>query len=639
MIRQEQPSMSTRTTLTTAIALALAASACGVQALEFSNGEWSGSLDSTVSYGVSVRAEDPYINNTGKANLNPLFPVLGLTNAQQRAAPGRWSVNGDDANLKWEKGDVISNAAKITSELAVNWRNFGAFIRGTAFYDWEYEGRDDISELAQDRVGSDAKILDAFVFWNYGDESGGINGSLRLGQQVVSWGENTFIQNGINVINPVDVSRLRVAGAELKEAFLPVNMVFGSINVTENLAFEALYLLEFEQTEPEPAGTYFATNDFATLGGTYAMLNFGTVGQPVLNPDLFWDVCYGNTPSDIAAQNQLVPAGPGGAMIPLYRLGCSAALPRAEDRYPGDGGEFGAAMRYFAPELNDTEFALYFMRYHSRLPLISGNAVTNSNANSGRVFVEYPEGIKMLGFSANTTLPWGVAFQGEVSHKTNVPLQIDDVEILFAGLSPLNALIPQPGLRFGSQLGDFQPGDEIQGWERHKMWQGQFTLTKVFGPGNWLGSDQIAAVMEVGGTKVRDLPDPSVLRYNGDGTDTGGGADVLTGALRNPITQVGGFPTEFSWGYRAALRADYSNVWGTPFALSPRFAFNHDVNGTTPGPGGNFVEDRKSYTVGVEANYLNQWAVDLSYTRFFGAGQFNLLTDRDFYSLSARYSF
>jgi len=59
MIKQEQPSMSTRTTLTTAIALALAASACGVQALEFSNGEWSGSLDTTVSYGVSVRAEDP----------------------------------------------------------------------------------------------------------------------------------------------------------------------------------------------------------------------------------------------------------------------------------------------------------------------------------------------------------------------------------------------------------------------------------------------------------------------------------------------------------------------------------------------------------------------------------------------------
>jgi hypothetical protein len=631
--------MSTRNTLTAAITLALAFSAGNALALDFSSGEWSGSLDTTISYGVSVRAEDPYEMNVGKANQNPLFPLLGLTNPQQREAPGRWSVNGDDANMKWEKGDVISNAAKITSEFALNWRNFGAFIRGTAFYDWEYEDRDDISELAKDRVGSDAKILDAFLFWNFGEDGDGMNGTLRLGQQVVSWGENTFIQNGVNVINPVDVSRLRVAGAELKEAFLPVNMVFGSINFTENLALEALYLLEFEQTEPEPAGTYFSTNDFATLGGTYAMLNFGTVPQPVMNPERFWDTCYGTTPSDIDAMNQLVPAGPGGAMIPLYRVACSAALPRAEDRYPGDGGEYGAALRYFAPHLNDTEFALYFMRYHSRLPLISGTSVTSSAVSSGRVFVEYPEGIKMYGASMNTQLPWGIALQGELSYKTGVPLQIDDVEILFAGLSPLNVLIPQPGLRFASQLGNFGPGEDVRGWERHKLWQGQFTLTKVFGPGNWLGSDQIAAVMEVGATKVRDLPEHSVLRYNGDGTDTGGGPDVTSGALRNPITQVGGFPTEYSWGYRLALRSDYSNVFGTAFGLSPRIAFNHDVNGTTPGPGGNFVEDRKSYTLGVEANYLNRWAVDLSYTRFFGAGMFNLLTDRDFYTLSARYSF
>ncbi len=630
--------MSKRTTISTAIALALAASACGVGALEFSSGEWSGSLDSTISYGVSVRAKSPGEDHIGKANLNPLFPLLGLTNAQQRAAPGRWSVNGDDANLKWRGGDVVSNAVKITSEFSLNWRNFGAFIRGTAFYDWEYMGRDDISREARDKVGSDAQILDAFAFWNYGNP-GGINGTLRVGKQVVSWGENTFIQNGVNVINPVDVSRLRVAGAELKEAFLPVNMIFGSINLTENLAFEAMYLLEFDQTEPEPVGTYFSTNDFATLGGTYAMLNFGTVPQPVMNPDLFWDVCYGTRPSDIAAMNQLVPAGPGGAPIPLYRVACQAALPRERDRYPRDRGDWGVAMRYFAPALNDSEFGFYYFNYASRLPLISGTSVSNSNPNSGRVFVEYPEDIKMYGVSMNTTLPWGVALQGEVSYKTNVPLQIDDVEVLFAGLSPLNALIPQPGLRFRSQLGDFAPGQDIQGWERHKIWQGQFTLTKVFGPGNWLGADQIASVIEVGATKVRDLPEHDVLRYQGDGTDTGGGPDVTSGALRNPITQVGGFPTEFSWGYRAALRADYSNAFGTPFVVSPRLAFNHDVNGTTPGPGGNFVEKRKSYTLGVEANYLNQWAVDLSYTRFFGAGMFNSLAGRDFYTLSARYSF
>ena len=59
----------------------------------------------------------------------------------------------------------------------------------------------------------------------------------------------------------------------------------------------------------------------------------------------------------------------------------------------------------------------------------------------------------------------------------------------------------------------------------------------------------------------------------------------------------------------------------------------------TPGPGGNFLEGRRSLTVGVEANYLNEWSVDVSYTRFMGAGNFNLIHDRDFVAFTARYAF
>jgi hypothetical protein len=143
----------------------------------------------------------------------------------------------------------------------------------------------------------------------------------------------------------------------------------------------------------------------------------------------------------------------------------------------------------------------------------------------------------------------------------------------------------------------------------------------------------------VGATEVWDLPNQETLRYQCDGSDTGGGFDSVTGALRNPVTQTTGFCTPFSWGYRVAVRADYNNVWGTPFNMSPRIAFNHDVNGLTPGPGGNFVEGRTSTTIGVEANYLNQWAADLSYSVFAGAGDLNLISDRDFVSFTVKYSF
>jgi hypothetical protein len=616
-----------RPLLASAIALALGAPAA--HAIDFQFGEgWTGNLDTTISYGVSARTEDPAVDLTGKARFNPL--IFQQPNNVQRTAPGRFSVNSDDSSYIYpDSGDIFSNTFKITSELSLNWDDtWGAFVRASYFYDFENADKDELSDLAKEKVGDRFTMLDAFVFWNFAAGESG-DGSLRLGRQVVSWGESTFIQNGINIINPIDVSKLRVAGAELKEAFLPVDMIFGSFNFNENFSMEALYLFEFEQTEPDPVGTYFATNDFATLGGTYAMLSFGLVPQPVLNPELYYDVCFGGAPSDIDQINT----------NPLLRAqACGNSVPRAEDRFPDDGGQYGVAFRYFSPELNNTEFAFFFMNYHSRLPLISGRSLTSSAPNTARVFIEYPEDIKMFGLSFNTTLEGaGVALQGELSYKEDVPLQIDDVELLFLGLSPLNALIPNAYQRFQSQLGQVPPGTEFRGYERHEVSQFQMTATKLFPA--VMGADQLALVAEVGATEVWDLPDPSVLRYQGDGTDTGGGGDVNSGAGRNPITQDKGFPTQFSWGYRVAMRADYNSAFGGPVNLSPRIAFNHDVNGITPGPGGNFLENRKSLTLGVEGTYLNAWGADLSYTRFYGADELNLIHDRDFVSLSVRYSF
>ena len=55
-------------------------------------------------------------------------------------------------------------------------------------------------------------------------------------------------------------------------------------------------------------------------------------------------------------------------------------------------------------------------------------------------FTEYPEDIQLFGVSFNTQLgTTGVALQGEVSYRKDVPLQFDDVELLFAALTPFEA--------------------------------------------------------------------------------------------------------------------------------------------------------------------------------------------------------
>ena len=293
------------------------------QAIDFERGDFSMALDTTLSYGLTWRLEDQDSELIGIANGGSAF-----------------SVNGDDGNLNYDTG-VLSNLVKITTELELGYRNFGAFFRASAFYDFESEdgdrARTRLSELALDRVGKRAFFLDAYVWSKF--EVGNMPVDIRLGEQVVSWGENTFIQNSINAINSVDVSAIRLPGAELREALLPEGMVWASLGLSENTSLELLYIYDWQETEIDPPGSYFATSDFAGDGGTHVFLGAGA------SPDL--------------------------PPFPFFVTDTSRpflAVPRERDRDADSTGQYGAALRWFVPGLNGTEFGFYFLNYHSRPP-------------------------------------------------------------------------------------------------------------------------------------------------------------------------------------------------------------------------------------------------------------------------------
>ena len=96
---------------------------------------------------------------------------------------------------------------------------------------------------------------------------------VRLGNHVLNWGESTFIQNGVNVINPFDVTKLRTPGAELRDALEPVPLVSASVAPTSALSLEGFYQLDWKKTEIDPPGTYFSTNDYAGAGGNRAFFD------------------------------------------------------------------------------------------------------------------------------------------------------------------------------------------------------------------------------------------------------------------------------------------------------------------------------------------------------------------------------
>ncbi len=93
-------------------------------------------------------------------------------------------------------------------------------------------------------------------------------------------------------------------------------------------------------------------------------------------------------------------------------------------------------------------------------------------------------------------------------------------------------------------------------------------------------------------------------------------------------------PGAIAW--RSAL--DYLSLIG-PWNVSPRLVLSHDVSGTTPGPGGNFVEGRTGLTLGFNANLQATWELDVNYTQFDGASRWNDLNDRDFIAATVKYSF
>ena len=94
-------------------------------------------------------------------------------------------------------------------------------------------------------------------------------------------------------------------------------------------------------------------------------------------------------------------------------------------------------------------------------------------------------------------------------------------------------------------------------------------------------------------------------------------SDWISGGGRNPLDSCGGFATSFSWGYRLAARADYNSVGGSTWNISPRIAFNHDVNGTTPGAG----MDSGQAAPGTPAHFKQNVASD---TVLFGLDQYDI---------------
>ena len=590
----------------------------------FSVGDVEGQIDTTLTFGSSW------------ALSNPDSEYL-------------YSASEDDGRRNFKKGDAFSTIFKGIHDLELSYGNSGAFIRGNYWYDFELKDNDqrfknvsDDGRKMQARA-SGYQFLDAFVYQNFsiGDQPG----TVRVGRQVLNWGESTFIQNGINAINPIDVSAFRRPGAEIKEGLMPVNLVYLSQSLTPNLSARMFYQLDWEQTVIDNCGTFFSSNDVVADG--CGPLHVGPRG---LN----------NNPAAMAG---LSPFG-----VSLQDEGI--AIQRGPDQEARDDGQWGMGLNWYVPAMN-SELGAFFMNYHSRQPYF--NATTSPNvadlnfapqlcgnlgvslAGCGGVFssptgqelvqayrlgttqysIGYPEDVRLYGLSFSTSLPSGTALSGEISYRPNLPVQVNPLDIIIAGVG-----VPALSPLLSSGFYGLDNDTDVKGYKRKEVTQAQVTAAHFLD--RVMGADRLTLVGEVGVTHIGGLEGKSGVRY-GRSPAFGQGALYPDNTLCTQGTNVlspdncnaDGFATSTSWGYRARAVWEYNN-WFPGVEARPSIAWSHDVKGYGPEPG--FNEGAKAVSLGLDLWYRNTYNLSLSATEFFG-GDYNLMTDRDFVSASVGVTF
>ncbi len=603
-----------------ALIVAVAFSASSAQAVDFTFGEDDDILlqiNSQLDIGSSWRLGDADSRFIGKSN--------GGTGA---------TTTTDDGNLNYSKHDAYSQIIKGVHDIQLSKDDFGAFVRFKYWYDYALEkgdvnhgnsinGYTPNTPLSDDGFEDNTKfsgitLLDAYLYASF--DLGETPVDIRLGRQVVSWGESTFIQGGMNSSNPFDVAALRRPGADLKEGILPVGMLYANAGITENLSIEGFYQYEWEKTQIDGCGTYFSGADFAASG-----CNFVSVGP------------FGDQ------------AG----------LAAGLAAERKTDLEPDNGGQYGLAARYYAEALNDTEFGIYYMNIHSRLPLINtvrtrippayvtatGDDIANapvfvpkSHPTAGGFApfnpgynIDFPEDLKFYGVSFATNVA-GVALSGEVSYKPDTPVQISGPELLNGALSEA------PFLRYTPRITAVEYGEVAKGWDEFDVTQLQMTAIQFFE--NTMGASRLTVIAEVG-VILTDGVEDSDQHYGRNSVfglgdfDAGGGlncTNLLAAGKISGDCRTDGFVTDSAWGYRMRGVWQYSDVFAG-ISLKPTLSWAHDVSGYSPDPAQQFHEGRKNLGFSLEASYQQKYTLTVGYNNYSG-GSHNILEDKDLISLS-----
>lgn len=402
----------------------------------------------------------PVLDYNGATGVNNCTPSFGGT-CQAAPAGNKYnfdgSINTDDGRLNFDEGDPVSAPVKFTTDVELNRGALQGFFRIRAFYDAvlmddeSFNRGGDFTDDGEELAGANIEMLDAFVGYDF--DLADMPATVRVGKQVINWGEATFIPGGNSAFNPIDVPAIRRPGAEIKEALLPVEAIYGSLAITDTLSVEAYYG-GWERYKLDVGGTFFAGSDSAEPGHTggspvdHFFVGGGpksgkqwvcdTTGYAAGNPsgfalytalDAAWskDPCAGSENADLFSDYTV-----GSAEAERHAIMPGEGIGRLAD---DEGDEaLGLAIRYYAENLNSTEFGFYYQKTDSRLPYVSYvvNPTTLAPSVTGGKASQVTRGAGVSGCFANVA----AGASKHVQYQLDDDAETDPSTVVFDFASP-----------------------------------------------------------------------------------------------------------------------------------------------------------------------------------------------------------
>ncbi|WP_321949215.1 DUF1302 domain-containing protein [Paraburkholderia sp. J10-1] len=579
-------------TATVSLAIAGAAATSSAYGYEFTTGinDLSGSWVTNLTAGGGIRTKNPSCSLTGDPNA---FGCGAAANVNQ------WGV-GDNGDLNYRKGQPFSTYISATSELLMKMPSEGLkfMIRGTGMYDFLAgdTNRTPLSSSASAQIVYDVQLLD---LWGEKDFTiGGNAAHVRLGNQVINWGESIFAMGGVNATNSLDVQKLLIPGSQLKQALLPAPMISFAADLSHGFSTEDYYQFQWNGNRYPPVGSYWSVSNslgrgtepytVSTNNLNVAGPSAGTIAGPASgNQNALNGIYTGLVNGDFA--------GPPNNVI---------GLPvnwEAPSKYKP---QFGVKFNY-SPRSFDANFAIYYLNYTDKSPVLSSLA-------NGTLQWSYLQNRQLFGASANFGLgPWAIGT--ELSYRPHDAVALSSC---YGAGGPLD--LNTNGVT----------GVDCQQWADKKRFQydinGILALTRSEYPFlKLIGADAAALTWELTWIYYPGLSSSGVTR-------------TVNGQTVTQVPMAGYFPwlnNNSSLGYPIAMAQGSSSSVGA----TVDFNWTYDgtlIHGWQVTPGVTFADGLYGYTPTLSANYMqgakslnlyvlfNQnptvWQAGINYTLFWG---------------------